>query len=114
MRRLTITSYEAEYRCNMMRESGRIMRVGNILAVEQGEQTAYCWFTDPVFQIYLDASAGKDDKLINWETWPELRRPEEFFGGMCKIAADEGIDQFLRTYSTLSSLFIYKGKEFHV
>ncbi|AXQ68755.1 hypothetical protein HOU00_gp370 [Caulobacter phage CcrPW] len=114
MRHLTITSYEAEYRCNMMREDGRIMRVGNILAIQQGDQVAYCWFTDPIFQIFLDASRVTESDLINWETWPELRRPDEFFGGMCKVAETEGLDQFLSLYSTLSALIIYKDKEYHV
>lgn len=114
MRHLSITSYEAEYRCNMMREDGPIMRVGNILEIKQGDRTAFCWFTDPVFQIYLDATTGAPGELINWETWPELRRPEEFFGGMCKIAAEEGIDKFLQTYCSLSALIIYKDKEHNV
>lgn len=114
MRPLKIVSYEAEYRCNMMRADGRIMRVGNILAVQQEKQTAYCWFTDPLFQIFLDAAQVNESSLINWETWPELRRPEEFFGGMCKIAETDGIEQFLSLYSTLSALIIYKDKEHHV
>lgn len=109
MRPVTLKSFEVIYRLNMMRGDGQILRIGAILQINHDGQLAYVWFPDPALVKWLaDGAPGVGFEDINFETWPELRRPNEFFDGLCLRAKTEGIDVFLRDFGVLSALYIYK------
>lgn len=109
MRPVSLKAFEVVYRVNMMRGDGQVLRIGAILQISSDGQTAFAWFPDPAYIKWIvDGVPGVGFESINFETWPELRRPAEFFDGLCLRAKTEGIDVFLRDFGVLSALHIYK------
>lgn len=109
MRPVILKSFEVVYRVNMMRGDGPVLRIGAILQITSDGQMAYAWFPDPAYVKWIaDGIPGVGFEDINFETWPELRRPTEFFDGLCHRAKTEGIDSFLDLFGVLSALYIYK------
>lgn len=108
MRPAILTSYEVVFFVNMTGDDS-VLRIGCILEIGYDGQTGFVWFSDPAYAKWVqDGVPGVGFEEINFETWPELRRPSEYFDGLCQRAKTEGIVKFLQDFDIPSALYIYK------